>query len=132
MKPYTSRSDGPRLAKPARSGPSAGGSASLRPDRLRRLYGCLWIKVPAARPLRPEIRADVIEQRDSGRDVQLGDVRVPDAVQVLDQGAQRVAVRNHEHGPARGEIRDNRVVPVRQHPFQDVLEALRARPEFLG
>ena len=43
-------------------------------------------------------------------------VVVVDAVQVLDQRAQRVAVRRHQHHLAVPQVRHDRRLPVRQHP----------------
>ena len=49
-----------------------------------------------------------------------------DAVQVLDQGAQRVAVRRDQHGAARPQVRHDRVVPVRQHAGRRRLAGTRS------
>src|SRR5580692_4349851 len=45
--------------------------------------GRFFIKVTAGD--RPEVVVELVDQRDAGRDVQLGDLRVADAVEVLDQ-----------------------------------------------
>jgi hypothetical protein len=42
-------------------------------------------------------------------------VRVGDARQVLDQRAQRIAVRRDDHRLAAAQRRQNRAFPIRQH-----------------
>src|ERR1700722_2581578 len=96
--------------------PPGRGSAALVGHGRGRLGGGLRVQVPAARLDRAEGRVQLVDQRDAGRDVELRDLRVPDAVQILDQGAQRVAVRDDQHRLAAGQGRDDRVLPVRQHP----------------
>jgi hypothetical protein len=81
---------------------------------------------------RAQVVVEVVAQRDAGRDVEAGDVLVGDAVEVLDQRAQRVAVRGDQHGLAGAQVRHDRVVPVRQHPLDDVLEALGAGQQLVG
>ena len=78
-------------------------SASLVRHRLGRRRGGLRVEVPAAGLLRPEVGADLVDERDAGRDVQPGDLVVGDAVEVLDQRPQRVAVRDDQQ---RGSTRD--------------------------
>ena len=55
-----------------------------------------------------------------------GDVLVADAVEVLDQRAQAVAVGGDEHRLAGPQVRDDRRLPVGQEAGDDVLEALGA------
>ena len=76
------------------------GVAALVLHGLGGLRGGLRVEVAAAGLIRPESVVELVDQRDAGRDVQRGDLVVADAVQVLDQGAQRVAVRHHQHRPA--------------------------------
>src|SRR5690606_34318155 len=83
------------------------------------------VEVGAARVDRLEVGVEVVVQGDARRDVQARDVGVRDAVQVLDQGAQAVAVGGDEDRAAGEEVRDDVVEPVRQHADDDVLEALR-------
>ena len=71
-------------------------------------------------------------QRDAGRDVELGDLVVGDRVEVLHERPQRVAVGGDQHGPADSEVGDDAVVPVGQHPLDDVLQAFRLRQELQG
>src|SRR5579863_7489367 len=111
---------------------SRGRLAALVPDRLGGLGGRPGVQVAAARDGGPECVVELVDQRDAGRDVQLGDRGVADAVQVLDQGAQRVAVRCYEHVLAAVQLRDHRVVPVREHAGHDVLEALGPGPGLRG
>ena len=49
------------------------------------------IEVGAARVERGEGLVELVVERDAGRDVETGDVRVGDPVEVLDERAQRVA-----------------------------------------
>src|SRR4051812_9001291 len=44
----------------------------------------------------PQVVVEVVAQRDAGRDVQAADLVVPDAVEVLDEGPQRIAVRRDQ------------------------------------
>ncbi|BFO22633.1 hypothetical protein SHKM778_90210 [Streptomyces sp. KM77-8] len=46
---------------------------------------------------------------------------------MLDQGAQAVAVGGDQDRAAGEEVGDDRVEPVREHPDDDVLQALRLR-----
>src|SRR6516164_8903765 len=70
----------------ARSGPSA----ALVPDGLGGRYRCLRVQVAPARRHGAERRIKLVQQRDASGDVELGNRRVADPVQVLDQGPQRV------------------------------------------
>src|ERR1700757_1406218 len=86
----------------------------------------LRVQIAAAGRLRGKRVVKFIKQRYAGRDVELGDRRVADPVQVLDERTQRVTVRHDEHAAARGEIWDDRVVPVRKHARHNVAQALGA------
>src|SRR6185312_17463498 len=90
---------------------SAARSASLVLYGLGRHDGRLRVEVAAAPGDGGKRRVELVDQWDAGRHVQLGDLRVADPVQVLDQGAQRVAVRDHENGAARRQVGHDRVVP---------------------
>src|SRR5258708_12708669 len=46
---------------------------------------------------------------------------------MLDQRVQAVAVRRHEHARVREKVRHDRVIPVGEHPLDDVLQAFGAR-----
>ncbi len=61
-------------------------------DRLDRGRGRLRVEVRAAGVERLEVGVELVGERDAGRDVQARDVGVGDAVEVLDEGAQGVAV----------------------------------------
>ena len=52
---------------------------------------------------------------------------VADAVEVLDEGAEAVAVGADEHGAPGPQVGGDAVVPVREQPGDDVGEALRQR-----
>ncbi len=72
---------------------------SLFRDRFRCLARRFGVAQVAA-PHRLEVRVQFVDQRDPRRDVQLHDGGVRDAVEVLDQRAQRVAVRRDQHALA--------------------------------
>ena len=55
-----------------------------------------------------QVGVQLVDQRDAGRDVQAGDVGLGDAVEVLDQRAQAVAVGGDQHGLAGPQVRDDR------------------------
>ena len=74
-----------------------------------------------------QILVKQVYERNSGRDVQLHDLLVGDSIQVLDQGAEAVAVRHHEHDSTGSQVGHDGVVPVGQHPHHDVLETLSPR-----
>ena len=72
---------------------------------------------------------ELVDERDPRRDVERDDRLVGHAVQMLDQRPQRVAVCGDQGHPALQQIRDDAVVPVRQHPDHDVLQAFRLRQD---
>ena len=76
-----------------------------------------------------EVGVEFVGQRDARRDVEARDVGVGDAVEVLDQGAQAVAVGGDQDRAAGQEVGDDAVEPVREHADDDVLQALRARAQ---
>ena len=73
----------------------------------------------------PGVVVELVDERDAGGDVEAGDVVVGDAVEVLHQRPQAVAVGGHQHGAAAGQVGDDRVEPVRQHAGDHVGQALR-------
>src|SRR5690606_40348075 len=73
---------------------------------------------------RLEVVIQFIDERDAVGDVQADDVGVGDAVQVLDQGADRVAVGGHHHAPAAADGWGQGLVPERDDAGDGVLEAL--------
>src|SRR3954454_19506512 len=89
------------------------GSAALAGDGGRGGDGRLRVEVGTATKRRREVLVEAVEQRDPGRDVQARDLGVANAVEVLDQRSQRVAVRGDEHGPAGAHVRDDLGLPVR-------------------
>src|SRR5690606_18396984 len=75
------------------------------------------IRVEVARGARrAEVVVELVDERDAGGDVEPRDVVVGDAVEVLHEGAQRVAVGGDEHGLAGREILRDVRFPVGQHP----------------
>src|SRR6476620_683496 len=105
----------------------AGGSASLVRDGLGRGTGGLGVEVAPTRGHRTELIVQLVDERHTRRDVEAGDVLVGDAIERLDQGAQRVAVGGHHDGQAVGEIGLDLVLPVGHEARDDVLEALGGR-----
>jgi hypothetical protein len=77
--------------------------------------------------VRAQVRPELVQQRDAGGDLQPGDLVVRYGLQVLDQGPQRVAVRDDEHAAAGQQVRHDRVVPVRQRPRGDVAQGFGTR-----
>ncbi len=75
----------------------------------------------------PQGVVEAVDQRHPGRDVEPGDVGVADAVEVLDDGPEAVAVGGQEHRLAGLQVGHHVGGPVGQHPRDDVLEALGAR-----
>src|SRR5436190_1066630 len=76
---------------------------------------------------RRQIVVEVVDAGDAGGDVEGGDVLVRDALEVLDERPQAVAVGHDEHPSAGPEVGDDGVVPVREHPQDDVPQTLRRR-----
>src|SRR5690606_27609366 len=76
---------------------------------------------------RTQVFVQLVHQRLAGRNIQVNDVLVRDAVQVLDQRAQAVAVSRHQNATAGADCRSNRLVPERNHAGYGVLQALSAR-----
>src|SRR5690606_35903940 len=76
---------------------------------------------------REVVVAQVVDERLAGGDVQLDDLVVGQALEVLDQRPQAVAVGRHQDGAPGHEVGDDGVVPVGQHPGHDVGQALGVR-----
>ena len=72
---------------------------------------------------RLEVGIELIHERDAVGNVQSHDVGVGNAVQVLDEGTDGVAMGGDQHALAGQDGRGNGVVPERQHPRNGVLEA---------
>src|SRR5271166_360494 len=96
------------------------------PDGFDRVPGGVRVEVLTAQGVRAHVRPELVDQRDAGGDVQVSDLVVWYGVHVLDQGPQRVAVRDDEYASAGQQVRHDRVVPVRQQPGGDLPEVLRA------
>src|ERR1700679_2832993 len=91
---------------------------------LSRRDGFLVAEEAAAERL--QLLVELVENWDAGRDVELHDVALGHHVEHLDQGAQRVSVRNDEHVLAGPKFRDDARFPVGQHARQGVLERFRS------
>ncbi len=68
------------------------------------------------------VRVELVDQRNSRRDVQFDDRAVRYAVQVLDQRPQRIAVGGNQHASTRTNVRRNRVLPVRHEARHRIFE----------
>lgn len=79
-----------------------------------------------------ELLVEFVEEGDAGGDVELGDGVVGDAIEVLDEGAEAVAVGADEHSPAGSKVGHDGVVPVGEHPCDDVFEAFGGWEEVGG
>src|SRR5699024_8837064 len=107
---------------PEGGGQGVGGrSAALVGDCRDRVLGGLRVEVATTGERGLEVGVQVVDQRDAGGHVQPGDRGVVDAVQVLDDGAQRVAVRGHQHHLAGAQVGDHLTLPVRQGTAEHVL-----------
>jgi hypothetical protein len=71
---------------------------------------------------RLELLIELIDQRDAGGDVQTDDVVVRHLVQVLDQGAQTIAVGRDDHFLATLDRGHDRLMPVGEEPRDRILE----------
>ena len=80
---------------------------------------------------RLQLFVEFVDQGNAVGDVQADDLAVGDAVEVLDQGADRIAVRRDHQAAAAADGRRHRLVPERQHARDGVLEAFRQRDLFL-
>src|SRR5690606_19029406 len=69
---------------------------ALGGHRRRARLGRLGVEV-ARGPGGAEVVVELVDERDTGGDVEIRDLVVGDAVEVLHEGAQRIAVRGHEH-----------------------------------
>ncbi len=80
-----------------------------------------------------EVVVEPVPKGDPGRDVEAGDVVVGDRVEVLSERADAVAVGDHQHRatPRAGgaQVGHDHVVPVGEHPGDDVREALGGRQD---
>jgi len=75
-------------------------------------------------PYRPQSRVQLVDQRDPRGDVHVHDFGVAHAVEVLDQGAEAVAVGDDSDLAAANDLGRNRGAPVRQESRDGVFEAL--------
>ena len=77
-----------------------------------------------------EVVVEPIAERDAGRDLEVDDVVVGDALEVLAQRPEAVAVGHHQHRAPRvlgQEVGDDGVLPVGDHPGDHVGQALGRR-----
>ena len=79
--------------------------ATLVGHRCGGLGGRFRVEVATAGRDRPEAVVELVDQRHTGRDVERGDVVVADPVEMLDERAERVAVRGDENDLAGAQVR---------------------------
>src|SRR5262245_45291454 len=80
--------------------PRSAPRARLVRDRFGRAPGRLRISEIAAAD-RAQVAVELVDERNAGRDVELDDRVLGHAVEVLDQGAQAVAVGRDQHAASR-------------------------------
>jgi len=97
-------------------------------DGLRDLF--LIAKVVVADRLHVVI--EFIDERLSRRNIETGDVFIADAVEMLDQGAEAVAVSRDQYTLAGGNLRLDRFFPEGNHAGDGVLQTLAGRNLSLG
>ena len=78
-----------------------------------------------------EVNIELIDERNSGGNVQLNNLGLRDVVQVLDECAQRVTVGSNKNTLASLDGRGNLLVPQRQETLDSVEERL-AQGDLLG
>src|SRR5690242_8317251 len=83
---------------------AAQGSSALGGHRGGGFLRGLRVEVGAARDGGAQVVVELVAQRDAGGDVQARDVLVGDAVELLDERAQRVAVRGQQHDLAATQV----------------------------
>src|SRR5664280_1049104 len=79
-----------------------------------------------------EVLVELIHERDARRDVQVDDVVIADAVEVLHESADRVAMSDDDNLPTGLHRRRDRLFPVRDEPGDGVLETLGQRQVVFG
>ena len=92
---------------------SQGLLSALHLDGLYGGGGGLGIQVTSTDLDRFQIVVEVVHQRDAGGNVQAHHRFITHLVQMLDDGAQRVAMGSDQGHPLRAQVRHNLVVPVR-------------------
>src|SRR6185369_1744735 len=79
----------------------------------------------------PHIRIEPVDPRNAGRHLDVADVVVGNVLEQLSHSAKYVLVRDNQHASSCRQLGHDRLLPVRQHPAERVLEALRPR-QLLG
>src|SRR5437763_8966885 len=98
--------------------------ATLLSDHSDGIASCIRVQIGPAKSERPQSIVKVGPERDAGRDVEADDGLRVEAVEVLDQSPQRVAVRSDQHRATGPQIGHDRRFPVRQHSGDHVGQAL--------
>src|SRR5436305_12715357 len=105
--------------------------AGLFGDRVGGGYGPTGVEVAAAHAARTgvvyglQFGVELVDEGFAGRQVEVDDRLARQAVEMLDEPAQRIAVGGEEHRRACPQVGNDRVVPPGQHAMYDVLQALR-------
>src|SRR5260370_4615685 len=79
-----------------------------------------------------ETAVELVDPRHPRRDVQVDHLPIGETVEVLDERAQAVAVGGDEDARLAQQVGHDGVVPVREHPLDDVFQALRAGEQLVG
>src|SRR5271169_2104947 len=74
------------------------------------VVGGVRVEILTAHGIRVQVRPELVDQRNTEGEFQLGDPVVRDGLEMLDQRPERVAVRDHEHAAAGAQVRDDRVI----------------------
>src|SRR3974390_608724 len=74
-----------------------------------------------------EVAVELVDGRDAGRQLEGDDLGVADAVEVLAERPEAVAVGGHQHGVPGPQVGGDAVLPPGQEPDHDVREALGGR-----
>ena len=77
-----------------------------------------------------ELLIEFVNEGDSRGDVQIDDIGVGDAIEMLHQRAEAVSVPGDEDGLAGFHRRRYLILPIREEPRTGILEALRGRELF--
>jgi sulfur carrier protein ThiS len=74
-----------------------------------------------------QVLIQLIDERNTRRDVEVSDGFVGDVVEILDQGTERIAVSGNEHLLASLDIRNNDVIVIRNDTGNGILQGFMQR-----
>ena len=81
---------------------------------------------------RIQLLIKLVDQRQSGRDIQFCNLGLRDIIYILHQRTDAVTVRRDDQALARLDLRDQGRMPVREDPFKRDLQRLRRGQLFGG